>query len=91
MYQFSDKLVHQGLRYGVSEGTFEAKTVQPKLDIRTLVLYLHFGVSPVLEERADQGLVAVLGRHVDRRLPAVVGEVDVCAVVEQRFAAMKSA
>ena len=30
------KLIHQGLRYGVSDGTFEAKKDQPKLDIRTM-------------------------------------------------------
>ena len=34
--------------------------------------HLHFGVRAVLEEGADEGLVAVLGRHVDRRLAAVV-------------------
>ena len=38
VHQISDKLVHQGLRYGVSDGTFEAKKDQPKLDIRTLVM-----------------------------------------------------
>ena len=36
VYQISDKLVHQGLRYGVSDGTFEAKKDQPKLEIRNL-------------------------------------------------------
>ena len=38
LYQISDKLVHQGLRYGVCDGTFEAKKDQPKLIIRTLVI-----------------------------------------------------
>ena len=35
VYQIFDKLVHQGLRYGVSDGTFEAKIDQPKLHIQT--------------------------------------------------------
>ena len=43
--------------------------------------YLHFRVSPVLQERAYQGLVAVCCRHVDRGLAAVVGKVDLGAVV----------
>ena len=38
VYQISHKLVHQGLRYGVSDGTCEAKKEQPKLHIRTLVI-----------------------------------------------------
>ena len=38
VYQIADKLVHHGLRYGVSDTTFEAKKDQPKLDIRTLVM-----------------------------------------------------
>ena len=38
VHQISDKLVHQGLRYGVSDGTFEAKKDQPKLDIRTMTI-----------------------------------------------------
>ena len=33
-----DKLIHQELRYGVSDGTSEAKKDQPKLDIRTLYI-----------------------------------------------------
>ena len=37
-YQISDILVHQGLRYVVSDGTFEAKKDQPKLDIRTMLM-----------------------------------------------------
>ena len=36
--QISDKLVHQGLRYGVSDRTFVAKKEQPKLIIRTMVM-----------------------------------------------------
>ena len=32
------KLIHQELRYGVSDETFEAKKDQPKLDIRTLYM-----------------------------------------------------
>ena len=35
------KLIHQGLRYGVSDGTFEAKKDQPKLDIRTLIMVMY--------------------------------------------------
>ena len=58
---------------------------------RPIVLVLHLRVRPVLEERADEGLVAVFGRHVDRSLAAVVGQVDVGAVVEQRLASMESA
>ena len=38
VHQISDKLLHQGLRYGVSDGTFEAKKDQPKLDIQTMVI-----------------------------------------------------
>ena len=38
-YQISDKLVHLGLRYGMSEGTFEAKKDQPKLNFRTMIMY----------------------------------------------------
>ena len=37
VYQISDKLIHHGLRYGVSEGTYEAKEDQPKLNILTMV------------------------------------------------------
>ena len=36
VYQIPDKSVHQGLRDGVSDGTFEAKIDQPKLHIQTL-------------------------------------------------------
>ena len=36
VYQISDNLDHQGLRYGVSDGTFVAKKGQPKLHILTL-------------------------------------------------------
>ena len=36
VYQIFDKLVHQGLIYGVSDGTFEAKKDQPKLQGRPL-------------------------------------------------------
>ena len=36
VYQISDKLVHQELRYNVSDGTFQGKKDQPKLDIRTM-------------------------------------------------------
>ena len=32
------KLIHQKLRYGVSDGTFEVKKDQPKLDIRTMFM-----------------------------------------------------
>ena len=35
-YQISDKLVNQGLRYGASNGTSEAKKDQPELGIRTM-------------------------------------------------------
>ena len=42
VYQISDKLVHQELRYGVSDGTFEAKKDQPKLGIRTLKMLTYF-------------------------------------------------
>ena len=43
VYQISDILVHQGLRYGVSDGNFEVKKDQPKLDIRNLFMipYVH--------------------------------------------------
>ena len=34
------ELIHQELRIGVSDVTFEAKNDQPKLDIQTLVVYL---------------------------------------------------
>ena len=36
------KLIHQELRYGVCDGTFEAKKDQPKLFFRTMVT-MHFG------------------------------------------------
>ena len=53
--------------------------------------HLHFGVCAVLEEGADEGLVAVLGRHVDRRLAAVVRQVHLGAVLQQRLAAVEPA
>ena len=34
--QISDKLFHQGLRYGVSDGIFEAKKDQPKFQNQAL-------------------------------------------------------
>ena len=37
LYQISDKFVYQRLRYGVSDGTFEAKKDQSKFIIRTLL------------------------------------------------------
>ena len=55
-----------------------------------LPTYHPLGVRPRLEERADEGLVAELRRQVDRSLPAVVGEVDVGAVVEKRLASVQS-
>ena len=58
---------------------------------RPVVAVPDLGVRSRLEERADEGLVAVLCRQVDRGLPAVVGEVDVGAVVEQRLAPVQSA
>ena len=39
------KLNHQELRYGVSDGTFEAKKDQPKLDIRTLLRTANGGLT----------------------------------------------
>ena len=42
MYKISDKLVHQGLRNGVSNITFEAKKDQAKLDIRTMFMDENF-------------------------------------------------
>ena len=39
--QIFDKLVHQGLRNGVPDGTFEAKKEQPKLIIRTMDITHH--------------------------------------------------
>ena len=38
VYPIFDKLVHQGLRYGVSDGSFEAKKDQPKLNIQTMLM-----------------------------------------------------
>ena len=42
VYQIFAKLVHRGLRKGVSEATFEGKKHQPKFKGRTLLMFVMF-------------------------------------------------
>ena len=46
-------MVHQGLRYGMSDGTFASKKDQPKLDIRTLPISYKYNTKSPRHLRSD--------------------------------------